>query len=48
MENPTRIKQEYQEPAGLEDAQVDVDINDGMFNLIVEANFVNGMLNRVK
>ena len=28
MENPTTIKKEYQEPAGLENAQVDVDIND--------------------
>ena len=42
MENPT-IKQEYQEPTDLENAQVDVDINDCKLSRIILAIFVNGI-----
>ena len=41
MENPTTIKQEYQEPAGLENAQVDVDIDDCKLSRIILAIIVN-------
>ena len=43
VENPTTIKQEFQEPPRLEDAQVDVDINDCKLCWIILANFVNGI-----
>ena len=53
METETTVKLEYMEPLGLEDAQIDVDINDCKFSLIILANFVNGinsqnLLNRGK
>ena len=35
METPRTIKQEYLEPLGLEDAEVDVDINDCKLSYIV-------------
>ena len=43
MENAATIKLEYLEPLGLEDAQVDVDINDCKFSLMSLAKFINGI-----